>query len=162
MFGRHGWPAHQLDKTKNPRGVIRANAVGPSERQVCLPAPDIRTLSAEESDLSSPGVGEESTAMSLSLAIWNVECAKPNSRRTTEVLSSIHRRVPEGVCLTETHVGLLSQLGHMTCSQPDYGNKVRENRRKVMLWSRKPRDQVDDVVLDPMAPGRFVCSVIRM
>ena len=100
--------------------------------------------------------------MSLSVALWNVEWAKPNSRRTAEVLTYIHRHVPEVVCLTETHFELLSQYGHATCSQPDYGYKVGENRRKVMLWSRRPWDQVDDVAMDSMAPGRFVCSVIRM
>ena len=68
---------------------------------------------------------------------------------------------PEVVCLTETHNGLLSQHGHAICSQPDYGYTVKEDRRKVMLWSREPWDQVDDVGIDSMPPGRFVSGVTQ-
>ena len=74
--------------------------------------------------------------MSLRVVTWNVEWATPNARRTAEILRRIDRQVPEIVCLTETHDGLLSQRGHTICSQPDYGYTVKEHRRKVLLWSR--------------------------
>ena len=83
--------------------------------------------------------------MSLRVVTWNVEWATPNSRRTAEVISRIDRHAPEVVCLTETHVGLLSPDGHTICSRPDYGYTAKEGRRKVMLWSREPWVQVDDV-----------------
>ena len=92
---------------------------------------------------------------------WNVEWATPNSRRTAEILSRINGHDPEVVCLTETDVGLLSPHGHTICPQADYGYKVRENRRKVMLWSREPWHEVDDVGLDLMPPGRFVAGVTQ-
>ena len=92
---------------------------------------------------------------------WNVEWATPKSRRTAEILSRINEHDPEVVCLTETDVGLLSQRGHTICPQADYGYQVRENRRKVMLWSREPWHEVDDVGLDSMPPGRFVSGVTR-
>ena len=99
--------------------------------------------------------------MSLSVVNWNVEWATPSSRRTAEILSRIGRRAPEVVCLTETHDGLLSQQGHTICSQPDYGYAVKQDRRKVMLWSREPWDQVDDKGNDSMPPGRFVSGVTQ-
>ena len=92
---------------------------------------------------------------------WNVEWATPNSWRTAEIVSRINEHDPEVVCLTETDVGLLSPHGHTICPQADYGYKVRENRRKVVLWSREPWHEVDDVGLDLMPPGRFVAGITR-
>ena len=92
---------------------------------------------------------------------WNVEWATPGSRRTTEILSRINGHAPEVVCLTETDVGLLSQRGYTICSQPDAGYGIKMSRRKVILWSREPWDEVDDVGLDSMPPGRFVAGVTR-
>ena len=99
--------------------------------------------------------------MSLRVISWNVEWATPVSRRTAEVLNRIDRHGPDVVCLTETHVGLLSRHGHTICSQPDYGYTVKEGRRKVMLWSREPWEQIDDVGIDSMPPGRFVAGVTQ-
>ena len=87
--------------------------------------------------------------------------ATPRSPRRAEILRRIQRHDPEVICLTETHTGLLSQGGHTICSQPDYGYPIKENRRKVMLWSREPWDRVDDVGIDSMPPGRFVSGVTQ-
>ena len=99
--------------------------------------------------------------MSLKLVNWNVEWATPRSSRRAEILRRIQRHDPEVVCLTETHTGLLSQDGHTICSQPDYGYPIKDGRRKVMLWSREPWEQVDDVGIDSMPPGRFVSGVTQ-
>ena len=100
-------------------------------------------------------------ATSMRVITWNVEWATRKSRRTAEIVGCISGHDPEVVCLTEAHVGLLSQHGHTICSQADYGYKVRENRRKVVLWSREPWREVDDVGLESMPPGRFVAGVTR-
>ena len=99
--------------------------------------------------------------MSLNVVTWNVQWATPASRRTTEILSRIDRHAPGVVCLTETNDQLLSRDGHTICSQADYGYTIKEGRRKVMLWSREPWEQVDDVGIDSMPPGRFVSGVTR-
>ena len=99
--------------------------------------------------------------MSLRVITWNVEWATPSSRRTPEILRRIGRHAPEVVCLTETHVRLLPQDGHTICSQPDYGYTIKEDRRKVMLWSREPWERVDDVGIKSMPPGRFVSGVTK-
>ena len=99
--------------------------------------------------------------MLLSVVNWNVEWATPRSRRTPEILRRIDRHSPEVVCLTETHTALLPTDGHTIYSGADAGYKVREERRKVLLWSREPWEQVNDVGTDVMPPGRFVCGVTQ-
>ena len=100
--------------------------------------------------------------MCLKLVNWNVEWATLRSRRSAEILARIDRHAPEVVCLTETHSALLSQRdGHIVCSQPDYGHTIREGRRKVLLWSREPWEQVEDVGIESMPPGRYVSGVTR-
>lgn len=99
--------------------------------------------------------------MSLRAITWNVEWATPRSPRTPEILRPIDRHSPEIICLTETHVGLLPESGHAICSQPDYGYPIKEGRRKVALWSREPWEQVDNVGIDSMPPGRFVSGVTQ-
>ena len=99
--------------------------------------------------------------MSLRVLTWNVEWATPRSQRAPDILSRIRGHAPEVVCLTETHDELLSREGYTVCSRLDYGYPLRGHRRKVMLWSRKPWEQVDDVGIDSMPPGRFVSGVTR-
>ena len=99
--------------------------------------------------------------MTMSLVNWNVQWATPRSRRAPEIRKRIDGCGPDVVCLTETHTEMLSPGGHVICSQADYGYKVRENRRKVMLWSREPWERVDDLGHGDMPPGRYVCGVTR-
>ena len=101
------------------------------------------------------------SARAPTLVNWNVEWATPQSRRSPEILNRIEQHKPDIICLTETHVGLLSGGGHVITSRADYGYKVREERRKVLLWSREPWEQVDDLGSDVMPPGRFVSGVTR-
>ena len=99
--------------------------------------------------------------MTMSLVNWNVQWATPRSKRTPEIRKRITGYRPDVICLTETHTELLSSGGHVICSQPDYGYKGRENRRKVMLWSREPWERVDDLGQPAMPPGRYVSGVTR-
>ena len=97
--------------------------------------------------------------MSLSVVTWNVEWATLRSRRTPEILARIKTYAPEVVCLTESHADLLAADGHTICSQPDAGYGAKGARRKVVLWSVKPWEQVDCVGSDSLPPGRFVSGV---
>ena len=81
--------------------------------------------------------------------------------RTTEIFSRIDRHDPEVACLTETQMGLLSQYGHTFSSRPGYGYTLKEGRRKAVLWSREPWDQVDNLGIESVPPGRFVSGVTQ-
>ncbi len=82
--------------------------------------------------------------MSLRIVNRNVRWATPKLWRALEGLNLIDRHEPEIVCLAETHDELLSRHGHTVCSQADYGYTVKPNRRKVLLWSREPWNQVNN------------------
>ena len=99
--------------------------------------------------------------MSLSVVNWNIEFATPKSWRAPELLRRIDRYDPEIVCLTETYDELLSRHGHTIGSRPDYGYGMKKNRRKVLLWSKEPWRQVDDLGIDSMPSGRFVSGVTQ-
>ena len=99
--------------------------------------------------------------MSLRIVNWNVEFATPRTWQTPEILGRIDRHEPEIVCLTETHDGLLGQGEHAICSRADYGYGLQKNRRKVLLWSREPWQQVDDLGIESLPPGRFVSGVTQ-
>ena len=99
--------------------------------------------------------------MSLALVNWNVEWATPRSWRSAEILRRIESHEPEIACLTETHINLLSRDGHVISSQEDYGYPIKEGRRMVLLWSKRPWAQVDDLGTDSMPPGSFVSGVTQ-
>lgn len=100
--------------------------------------------------------------MSLRVVNWNLEWATPRSwSRRDEILRRIDSHNPEVVCLTETHERLLARDGDAICSQADAGYRIREGRRKVMLWSMQPWERVDDLGCESLPPGRFVSGVTR-
>lgn len=92
---------------------------------------------------------------------WNVQWATPRSRRTGEILRRIDLHAPEVVCLSETDYRLLTRDGHTICSRDDYGYPHAGNRRKTMLWSREPWEEVDDLGMESMPPGRFISGVTQ-
>ena len=95
------------------------------------------------------------------VANWNVQWATPRSARTPEILRRIDALAPEIVCLTEVSGGLLSDTGHSITAQADYGYGDKGNRRKVMLWSRQPWRDVDDLGCEGLPPGRFISGVTQ-
>ncbi len=99
--------------------------------------------------------------MSLRIVNWNVQFATPRSWRTPEILGRIDWHEPEIVCLTETHEELLARGGYAICSRADYGYGLQKNRRKVLLWSKEPWHQVDNLGIESLPPGRFVSGVTK-
>ena len=96
----------------------------------------------------------------LGVVNWNVQWATAKSVRLPEILRRINAHTPEIVCLTEADTGLLSESGHVIYSRPD-GVYAVKRRRKVLLWSREPWDQVDDLGIGSMPPGRFVSGLTK-
>ena len=108
-----------------------------------------------------PVANRREQTMTLKVLTWNVEWAGPRSRRAPEIRNRINAHTPDVICLTEANVHLLSEPGHIICSQPDAGYKVIANRRKVILWSREPWYQVDNFGIESMPPGRFIAGVTQ-
>ena len=92
---------------------------------------------------------------------WNVQWAGPRSVRTPEILRCIDALAPEIVCLTETHDQLLSRDGYSISAQADYGYGDKGACRKVMLWSRQPWRDVDDLGHQSLTPGRFISGITQ-
>lgn len=95
----------------------------------------------------------------MNLVNWNVEWATPISGKGIEILRRVREHDPEVVCLTEAPVDLMDRYeesGHLIHSQPEFEHSVRPERRKVMLWSRRPWRDVDDVGSREFPPGRFI------
>ncbi len=99
--------------------------------------------------------------MKLTALTWNTEWATPTSRRTPEILRRIEEHAPDVACLTEAHSDLLSSHGHTISAGDDYGYTPKASRRKVLLWSKQPWEQVDDLGLASLPPGRFVSGVTQ-
>ena len=92
---------------------------------------------------------------------WNVQWAALRSVRTPEILRRIDALAPEIVCLTETHDQLLSRDGYSISAQADYGYGDKGARRKVVLWSRQPWRDVDDLGHESLTPGRFISGITQ-
>ena len=99
--------------------------------------------------------------MELKALTWNTQWATPASKRTPDILRRVEGHTPDIACITEVNDGLLSQDGHSISAGPDYGYAVKAGRRKVLLWSREPWEQVDDVGRVDLPPGRFVSGVTQ-
>lgn len=97
----------------------------------------------------------------MKLVNWNVEWANPQSLKTPEILNRIKQHTPEIICLTETHPDLLNDIGgHTISAQADYGYKTSKGR-KVLLWSTKPWQEIDDLGSNKLPPGRFISGVTQ-
>ena len=94
---------------------------------------------------------------------WNVRWATPRSPRRHEILHRIFRHTPDIVCLTEVDSQLLAdRSGHVIQSRPDgIVAKEANDKRKVVLWSKEPWEQIDDLGHVHMPPGRFVSGVTK-
>ena len=100
----------------------------------------------------------------MNLVNWNVEWATPCSRKGKEILWRVREHDPEVVCLTEAPVNLMDpyeESGHLIHSQPESEDAAMPKRRKVMLWSKRPWRDVDDVDSHELSPGRFIFGTTK-
>jgi hypothetical protein len=97
----------------------------------------------------------------LSVGLWNVQWAS----RATLRGSCIRRRLDElssqVICITEGHADIFPEGGNVITSHADFGYPIKPGRRKVHLWSRSPRRDVDTLGSPFMPPGRFVAGLTK-
>lgn len=94
----------------------------------------------------------------LSITLWNVEWAKPDSTRGSFFRRRLSELSSPVICLTEGFAELLPAGGHVIASDPDYGYPLQTDRRKVLLWSREQWRGVDTVGSPSLPAGRFVAG----
>ena len=94
----------------------------------------------------------------LTVATWNAEWRVPGSEDAALIRDRLDQVGADIICLTEAYANIMGSGGHLIESEPDYGYPLVEGRRKVVLWSREPWEQVDRVGHAELPPGRFVAG----
>lgn len=96
--------------------------------------------------------------MSVTVVNWNVAWARPGTPRGEEILRRIAAARPHVICLTEANLDFLPSDGYLIASAADYGYNAPKGRRKALLWSRCPWENVDTVGSATLPEGRFVAG----
>ena len=92
----------------------------------------------------------------MKIVIWNIEWAKPNSKREKIIKEIIENINPDIICITEGYLESWQNFEHVISSHEDYGYKIHEGRRKVILISKTPWTNTDEIGNINMPNGRFV------
>ena len=93
--------------------------------------------------------------MKLSLAIWNTEWATPGSKRESRIKQILAEIDADILCVTEGYLQSWENEGYTISSKADYGYRLHEGRRKVMLVSKQPWDDIDTYGVSTLPSGRF-------
>lgn len=90
---------------------------------------------------------------------WNVQWASESPERARKIRKELDRVDADVVCLTEGSLDLLPAGGGSVESESDYGYRVQETRRKVILWSRRGFHPWNNSSPVGMPGGRFANGV---
>lgn len=91
---------------------------------------------------------------------WNLAWASPSSKRGGLIQKIIRQLDPAVVCYTEALLGMIPD-GYRIHSDADYGYRHTGEKRKVILWSKTPWEQIDTLGEPAMPPGRFASGVTQ-
>ncbi len=94
----------------------------------------------------------------LRIGTWNAEWARPATARGEAVREALRAPDCDVLCVTEGYAGLLPDEGCRIDAGPDWGYRALPGRRKVLLWSRRPWEEVDRVGAKSLPGGRFVAG----
>lgn len=94
----------------------------------------------------------------LTAATWNLQWKRPNTPACRTMVERLLEHSPDIICLTEAYASTGLPRGHLIEAERDYGYPVVEGRRKVMLWSREPWQQVDQTGHPDLPTGRIVAG----
>ncbi|MBS7540603.1 endonuclease/exonuclease/phosphatase family protein [Ancylobacter lacus] len=96
-----------------------------------------------------------SPAATLRVLVWTADRASLGTPRGRTIRDGLHRVDADLICLTEASADLLPP-GHVVTSSPFPYGPAKTAVRKVVLWSRSPWTEADDVGHPDLPPGRFV------
>lgn len=94
----------------------------------------------------------------LKVTVWNLEWQPARSKAAETIRRRVWQDNPDVVCLTETYADFLDRDGHVITAEADYGYPLVPGRRKVLLWSKMPWEQVDPLGHEALPPGRFIAG----
>lgn len=97
----------------------------------------------------------------IRVGTWNTMWAKPASRSGRHIRGDLEAAGCDVLCVTEGFAGIFPEAGHVIKAPQDWGYAVKDDRRKVLLWSRYPWDEVDVVGSKGLPGGRFVRAATR-
>jgi hypothetical protein len=97
---------------------------------------------------------------SIRIAVWNCQWAKPGSTKHSELLRRINLCDVDVICLTETYENALPASWQTITSHPDYGYRILNGRRKVLIASCTGWQSVDQFGHTLMPGGRFVAGQV--
>ena len=97
----------------------------------------------------------------MKILIWNTEWAKPNSKREKIIKEIVKNASPDIICITEGYLESWQDFGHTIASDEDYGYKIHQGRRKVILISKTPWSNNDDASTTNIPEGRYISGNTR-
>lgn len=98
----------------------------------------------------------------IRVATWNLKWAKPNTDRGYACEERLREFDADIVCLTEAFENSFQSFnGYSASSNPDTGYPLHVGRRKVVIWSRWPLANVDELGSADLSSGRFVSASIN-
>ena len=92
----------------------------------------------------------------MKILIWNVQWAVPGKPKEQKIQEIISQENPDIICITEGNIQSWDHYDHVISSQEDYGYKIHEGRRKVILISKQEWQDVDTFGGESFPGGRFV------
>jgi endonuclease/exonuclease/phosphatase family metal-dependent hydrolase len=95
----------------------------------------------------------------LRVVVWNLEWAP--RRRRPRIRARFEELRPDLICATEADREVLPSGGHTAECEPDAGYGIRGLRRKVILWSRWPLDEADEIGSPDLPTGRFIAATVH-
>ncbi|QIG54496.1 endonuclease/exonuclease/phosphatase family protein [Altererythrobacter sp. BO-6] len=96
---------------------------------------------------------------SVTISTWNLAWATPGSDALDTMLARLASHEPQIICLTEGYTGGVPDYGYVITGEADWGYSSPADRRKVMLWSKSPWREVDQLGHADLPSGRFVSGV---
>ena len=82
--------------------------------------------------------------------------ATPTSRRGHRIRAALKVPDCDVLCVTEGFAGIFPDAGHVIKAPQNWGYSVNDDRRKVLLWSKRPWTDIDDVGSERLPGGRFI------
>lgn len=90
---------------------------------------------------------------------WNLEWASPTSKRLGIIRNRIAEADPGVVCYTEVIRSIVPGEGYRIEADPDYGYGDKGQKRKVILWSKQPWTEFDEIGDARLPTGRYVSGI---